>query len=1064
MSQSTQALVTGRVTDQLTGKAVPDAWVAYENRATNTSGKQQADVRGFYALPLLPPGIYSITSGADNYQPRRYDSLSVAVAAALNLDFALRRITDIFDHNLFRSVPTGKLLSFYGPDVDTSRAVLVQAPDVGEGRIDSGLSDVIDPTQIEALPLTGRDVYTALLLQPGVTADPTATRGLGFSVNGQRPSSSSFLLDGVESDNYLISGPLLTPAPEAIQEYRLSTANFSAEYGGTSGYIANAITRTGGPEWKGTAYFVAMNSALDANGFQENFNGYPRPPLKQFEPGFEGGGPVWRRLIFTSDSLEYLSLRTRSDPQTYLLPTSATFANPGTTESGTLLRQYAAAAAPAGPAGTAQPLDLTAPNTLNQLLALSRFDGQTRNSHHHFFLRTAISQYDRPDFYWTPYADFVGGFQQHDLNVAAGATDNLSARVVSEARVAWERDVLSVADNNHGLPRLSTCAADILCLPSSTSPFAYRNSGHAWQALDNVSLVRGKHAAKFGMGFLLRDLDAYLRNGADGSYSFQSLGDFLNDNPYAYSISVARQANPQAPLALPNFDRSYRYEEVSFFAQDSWKLTGRLALNYGLRYEYLGAPVNTGAQKDVLIQLGPGDNMPQTLAGAQFVYSSSGSQPLYHSDPHDWAPRFGFSWLPWRDSPVLIRGSYGIFYDRPFDNLWQTIQNNSIVFASTALTSGPIPYLTMAQAGLPSFPNLSLNPEQYQPTLFQPGLRNAMTQSAFTGIQSRISEIVALELNAQASRGRGVLTTDFINRDYSVPIGATNLFGRFQPALPPISYRANQGSSDYDALTALVRLHTKKFQGQVAYTWSHAIDNQSDPIAGDSSLQFANVAAGGSYYGRAAFVQQFNSGADRGNADFDQRQSLVFFAIANIPAPSGRGWLYTLARNWQVAGLGSLRSGLPFNAYAILPPVPLENQALIDDRADLVDPAHAYLRQTIPGGAQILNPAAFATPADGAIGNVGRNAFAGPGTISADFSVSRTFPLPGESRILTIRADAYNIFNHPNLYVDGENPVIGTPQFGTAQYGTTGVQTTLPVQIPLAAIPRQIQLQLRLQF
>jgi hypothetical protein len=1066
-AQSTQCLISGIVRDE-TGNPLAGVRVTFVAVDGKTSGVRSTGLDGSYNLPLLAPGVYRLKAESNLYQPREYDEITLAVAGFLEVDFELRPLSDVFEQDIGHSFyfpSSQRLLNFYGPDIDTTRTTLVTPLDGRQGRLTTSVSYVIDPAEIDDLPLTGRDVYTALLLQPGVTADPAATRGLGFSVNGQRPSASSFLLDGVENNNYLISGPFLTPAPEAIQEYRMSTNNFSAEYGGTTGYIANAITRVAGPRWNGLIYLVGMNDALNANGFQENFQGYPRPALKQIEPGFRVGGPVWRERIFTSSSFEYLRLRARLDPQSFLLPSAGTILSAGSNDSGNLLKEYRAIAAPPGPAGVAEAVMLSPTSSLNQYLGLSRLDDQTSNGLHHVLIRVAFSQFDRPDYYWTPYTDFISGFHQGFLNVAAGSTDSLTPHLVNESRAAWGSDLLTIGENTHTLPSLSTCTGASLCLPSSTNPFAYRNLGRTWQALDNLTALRANHTMKFGAGLLARSLDGYLRNGANGSYAFQSLADFLQDNPFEYKITVARQ-NSQSTLTIPDFDRKYRYNDVFLFAQDSWRVNDHVAVNYGLRYEYFGAPVNVGLQKDNLILLGTGTNLPQKLMGAYFAPFPLGNQQLYGTDPHDWAPRFGISWLPWLKLPVLIRGAYGIFYDRPFDNLWQTIQNNSVVSASAVLTSGSIPYLAMAQAGPSSFPSLSILRESFQPTLFQPKLRDGMVQSAFTGIQSQVTPAVTVEFNALASRGRGLLTTDFINRDYSMPVTVTNLFGRLNPDLPPISYRANQGFSNYDALTALLQFNTKHLGGQIAYTWSHSIDNQSDPLAGDYNLEFSSVAAGGSFYGRAAFVEQFNSGADRGNSDFDQRQNLVFQAIGTLPAPKSKRALAYVLQNWRVAGLGSVRSGLPFNAYAIQPEQPLSNLALIDNRANVVDPSNVYVRQPIPGGVQVLNPAAFAVANAGKIGTAGRNAFAGPGTISANLSISRIFNLPmsGGSVRLVLRADAYNFLNHPNLYVNAENPTFGSPQFGTAQYGTTGVQTTFPVQVPLTATPRELQLVMRFEF
>ncbi len=138
------------------------------------------------------------------------------------------------------------------------------------------MSAVIDSKEIEQLPLDGRDVYTMLVALPGVTADAGTSRGLGVSVNGQRPSSSNYLLDGLENNNYLVTGPLTAEAPEAVQEYRISTNNYSAEYGRTSGFVANAVSRGGSNQFHGIGYEYLKNAVLNANGFQENLAGVPR--------------------------------------------------------------------------------------------------------------------------------------------------------------------------------------------------------------------------------------------------------------------------------------------------------------------------------------------------------------------------------------------------------------------------------------------------------------------------------------------------------------------------------------------------------------------------------------------------------------------------------------------------------------------------------------------------------------------------------------------------------------------------------------------------------------------
>ena len=161
-----------------------------------------------------------------------------------------------------------------------------------------------------------------LVTQPGVTSDAGTARGLGLSINGTRPTSSNFMLDGVENNNYLTTGPLTAIAPEAIQEYRISTNNFSAEYGRTAGYIANAITRSGSDQFHGLAYFYLKNDALNANSFQQNLTGSPRNPDKQIQPGYFVGGPVLKNRLFFSSAFEHLSSHSFQGPASFVLPST----------------------------------------------------------------------------------------------------------------------------------------------------------------------------------------------------------------------------------------------------------------------------------------------------------------------------------------------------------------------------------------------------------------------------------------------------------------------------------------------------------------------------------------------------------------------------------------------------------------------------------------------------------------------------------------------------------------------------------------------------------------------
>ena len=243
---------------------------------------------------------------APEYQSQELQNIELTVAARVELDFRLRPLSDVWEAGQYKSVflPGSKtIVTFFGPDVDPSKSGSFDAQKGRREALESTVSEVIDSGEINNLPLQGRDVYTMLVTQPGVTSDSATGRGLGLAVNGQRPSASNFLLDGVENNNYLMTGPLTTVAPEAIQEYRVSTNNFSAEYGRTSGFVANAITRSGGDQFHGVGYFYLKNDVLNANALPGEparlaAHAGQRGPAGIFRrrSGFEKPSVFWKRV------------------------------------------------------------------------------------------------------------------------------------------------------------------------------------------------------------------------------------------------------------------------------------------------------------------------------------------------------------------------------------------------------------------------------------------------------------------------------------------------------------------------------------------------------------------------------------------------------------------------------------------------------------------------------------------------------------------------------------------------------------------------------------------------
>ncbi|MGH9673185.1 MAG: carboxypeptidase regulatory-like domain-containing protein, partial [Bryobacteraceae bacterium] len=613
-AQTTQGLISGRVVDSRTGAPVGGATIACNSAASTLGGAARSDRAGWFVLPLLSPGFYRLRVEADRYQAQELQQIELAVAGRLDYTFRLRASSDVWEAGQYRSVflpNSDAIVTFYGPDVDTSRSSVFAATRGERGSLETSLSQVIDSTMIRDLPFQGRDVYTMLVTQPGVTADGATARGLGLTTNGQRPSASSFLLDGLENNNMLVTGPLFVVAPEAIQEYRVSTSNFSAEYGRTSGFLANAISRSGGNEWHGAGYYYLKNEKLNANGFQQNLDGFPRAPLKESQPGIFAGGPIRRDSMFASVAFEYFRFRSQGDPEKISLPTTVfkdLYTAPGSL-SRRLLEQYPAPPVTDGFNPSAE-ATLSAPSSVNRYLALPRFDFVNRDGTTRWLARAIVTRFERPDFVWSPYKDFIAPLNQN-TNGAGFSFIQSTPRLTMEHRYGWSRDDLRF-DRAH--PEIPTLVADVV-LPGGQNFYGYRNRGLTHEIAANLMWSRGRHVIKTGGGWLHRNVNGFLTAGRDGYYAFLTSIDFGIDQPFLFLGTLDRQNFAAGRRVAPAFDRLYRYGQFFGFVQDSFRLSPRLALNLGLRYESLGAPTNAGATQDAAIRLGPGSTLGERLTG-----------------------------------------------------------------------------------------------------------------------------------------------------------------------------------------------------------------------------------------------------------------------------------------------------------------------------------------------------------------------------------------------------------------------------------------------------------------
>ena len=1075
-SQTTQALVIGRIEDAITGEPLKDAKVHYVHLATRVARDAFAGPSGIYVLPLLSPGIYRIrVENGEEYQPREAAAVEIPVSGLIELDFQLRPVADLWEAGQYRSVllnGSRTSVNFYGPDVDFSRSGSFLPPDKQETRLDSSVSTVISPLEVDQLPFPGRDVYAGIVLQPLVASGTTTARGLGFSAAGQRPGTANFLLDGVDNNAYLVTGPQTITPVEAIQEYRVSLANYSAEYGGTSGLVANAVTQAGLSGFHGLAYTYLTNDALNANDATRRSLGLPRAPFKQLQPGFRIGGPIFRNRVFGSAAAEYLRSRGFSPCQVYSVPAPGIRGMSGA--SAMLLAAYQPGAdthctpefepAPLPICPECTQATMRPTESVNRTTALGRIDVVPSETFR-LLARVALSRLSRPDYSFSPYQAFTSGLSQNSTSTAVAAERTRGTVLSDEARLSYAQDWLGFARAHADLPELT--AFDDTSLPSSQVGAGFQNRGRTINASYAASISARRHMLKLGGGLLVRYLRSSL-DASEGTYTFLSFQDFQNNSPFQYVQNLSRLATMQNGLALADSRREYRYLSGDAFAQDSWRATSRLTVSGGIRYDYFGSPTNIGPVPDTIVRLAPLAELPNQLQQATLATGKH----IYVMTPSTLSVRTGLAYALKADGRTVLRAGFGTFRDTVFDNLWLNTEENQYVMATVGLVGSGIetnlapPPALLSAFSQPGGHVLKPDPQaKFHMIAFDTAMKPPLLKSGFLAIDQAVARNWHLEGIALRSEGSQLLTNDILNR---IDSGGPNS-GRPNPMLPPIFFRSNSGISSYRALAIRTAYRTGRVSFEASYTLSVSHDNQSDPLAGDFDLIQTQTQQATSEPGEAAFTKALHPEDTYGHSDFDQRHNLVLYATWTVPGYFADTRAARVFSSWTVSGTGAIRSGQPFTIFSSAVP-PLE-----DMRADLVCTSGYLIDQPLPQGRLLLNPDCFRTPAAGANGNTPRNGFYGPGAWNFDFSLSRRFRpsfLPERSRFV-LRADLYNALNHANLGIPETNfnctpKNAGTSdcpaRFGQALYGPTERGSYFPAVRPFTETGRQVMLMLRFEF
>jgi hypothetical protein len=969
VAQSTSAILSGTVQDEHAA-IVPGANVTVVNNGTGARRTATTNGDGYFVIPLLPPSTYTVTVESKGFATVEVRDVVLNVGDQKSFQVQLK--------------------------VGAIGAEVLVTPEASMVSTSPAVSTVVDRQFAANTPLNGRSFQSLITLAPGVVTVPSNGPGVGgeFSVNGQRTEANYFTVDGVSANTGVTAqGPGggasgfsgSTPGEtvlgttqslisvDALQEFRIQTSTYSAEFGRTPGAQISLTSRSGTNDFHGSAFDYVRNEAFDANNWFNNANGFGKTPERQNDFGGTFGGPViipriydGRNRTFFFFSYEGLRL---------MIPGAA---YPNLVPSMTLRRDAPAALQPILNA-------FPVPNGPDQgdgsaiytaaFSNPSRLDATSLRVDHH--ISDKVSIFGR--YSDSPSTQTGGGEAQlinSGFNVKSltlGMTNIFSPRLTNDLRVNYTRNTGSF---DYTLSTLGGAkpfdpAQVFGPLPAHHNVSVYLDWANAGIELQNQETAQrqlnvtdtlgatfGSHTLKFGFDYRrVATLIGLTELGESFDFSDQTA--VLQNNAFAIPFSTAAPG-PATPI----------YKNFSAFAQDEWRVNRSLTLSLGLRWEVNPAPGEAKGRLPYTL------NQITDLSTAQLAPQGT---PLWKTTYGNFAPRFGAAYLLRRAAgrETVLRGGFGVFYDLGNNTGSEGFGPSALGFTTYNIFPNASIPLSAAQLTLP--PPSVAAPYQGEVYAFDPHLRLPYTLEWNVAVEQSLGQKQTLTLSYVGAAARRLLVSQYFdpsqlgNPSFSLGHG--------------VILATNRATSDYHALQAqFQRRLSRGLQALISYTWSHAIDEASSNV--------------------------FDYQLLRGNADFDLRHNFQAAVTYDIPGTYSSRLASALLRHWSLDGRFSARSGLPFDIVSNRTFAPTGDFVKI--RPDLVPGVPVYLSDPTAPGGRVVNFAAFARPPAGQFGNEPRNFLRGFGAWQVDMALRREFPV-GERLKFQFRAEAFNILNHPNF-------------------------------------------------
>jgi hypothetical protein len=1027
-AQSTNASLSGRVTDP-SKAAIAEAKVAAVRTNTSARYEGSTSASGEYSLANLPPGIYRVEVEKSGFKKFIRPDVTLHVQDMLSIDFEM----------VVGSVSDTVTVEADAPLINASSGTV---------------STVVNHGFVENIPLNGRSFQTLIMLTPGVVVTATAFDDQGqFSVNGQRADANYFTVDGV-SANFGVTGyfplvqtaggglPALSAAGgtnslvsvEAMQEFRIQTSSFAPEFGRTPGGQISIVTRSGSNQFHGTAFEYFRNDLLDANDWFSNRDHLPKPEERQNDFGGVFGGPIIKDKTFFFFSYEGLRLRQPATQETAVPDGPSRQQAPITMQP--YLNAFSVSNGPELGGGLAQfNASYSNPSSLD---AYSIRIDHSINSSLTLFGRYSYSpsSIDQRDPFGV--LSTTESLSSSVQIVTIGFTQLIKPQISNEVRANYSNQRISTklaVDHFGGAVPIPDSALFPNGFSSSDSNFQLLIDGVGSYSqglqgideqrqvnfIDNLSVSHGFHQMKFGV-------------------DYRWLSPFSRPNTYNQFVELAGVTCPAPPLPCTGNALSGTAEFVlvtslqtdsllarnlSLYAQDVWKVTPRITVTYGLRWD-INSPLkgkNLANQPFTVTGL----NNPSTIALAPR------GTPLYDTTYENLAPRLGVAYQlssapKWER---VLRGGFGIFYDLGQGSLGGV--SSYFPYQAGNFFAG-VPFPLSSQNATP--PVITTSPPVNTILVADPHLKLPRTYQWNLALEQSLGSSQSLSFTYIGAIGRELLR-------------ATNLFNPNQN-FQSVSVTDNSATSDYQALQVkFQRRLSRGLQALASYTFSHSID-------------IASTDAVANYLNTPSFIA--NPNIDRGDSDFDIRHSFTAGVTYSLPTPGWNRFARATLGGWSVDAFILARSAPPVNIVGA--PYFGPGGTALYPRPNVV-PGQPFelFASRYPGG-KIFNSAAFIETAPGTQGDFGRNVLRGFGATQADVAFQRQFPLT-EKLNLWFRAEFFNIFNHPNFGPPDNN--LSDPLFGhstqtlASSLGSGGANGGLN---PLYQIggPRSIQLALKLQF